>query len=55
MHTNWDLDEFYIDLYLQKKLDLVQNSVFVFTKFRFAKFDPEDRVFGVLSSDVGIA
>ena len=55
MHTNSDLGEFYIDLYLQKKLDLVQNNVVVFAKFRFAKFSAEDRVFGVLSSDVGIA
>jgi hypothetical protein len=55
LHTNSDLCEFYIDLYLQKKLDLVQNSSFVFAKFRFEKFGPEDRVFGVLSSDVGIA
>ena len=39
-------------MYLQKKLDLVQNSVPVFVKFRFAKFGPEDRVFDVLSSDV---
>ena len=39
----------------KKKLDLVQNSVAVFAKFRFAKFGPEDRVFGVLISDVGIA
>ena len=54
MHTNSDLGEFYIDLYLQKMLDLVQNSVNVFAKFRFAKFGPEDRVFGILSSDVGI-
>ena len=55
MHTNSDLGKFYIDLYLQKKLDLVQNSASIFVKFRFAKFGPEDRVFGVLSSDVGIA
>ena len=55
MHTNLDLGEFYIDLYLQKKLDLVQNSHFVFVKFRFVKFGPEDRVFGDLSSNVGIA
>ena len=55
MHTNSDLGEFYIDLYIQKKLDLVQISGPVFAKFRFAKFGPEDRVFGVLSSDVGIA
>ena len=46
---------FYIDLYLQKKLDLVQNSVAVFAKFRFVKFGPEDRVFGILISDIGIA
>ena len=52
---NSDLGELYIDLYLQKKLDLVQNSIAVSAKFRFAKFGPEDRVFGVLSSDVGIA
>ena len=55
MHTNSDLGKFYIDLYLQKKLDLVQNNKDVFVKFRFAKFSPEDRVFGILSSDVGIA
>ena len=55
MHTNSDLGEFYIDLYLQKKVRLGQNSDAVFAKFRFAKFGPEDRVFGVLSSDVGIA
>ena len=55
MHTDSDLGKLYIDLYLQKKLDLVQNSGFVFAKFRFAKFCLEDRVFGVLSSDVGIA
>ena len=55
MHTNLDLGEFYIDSYLQKKIDLVQNSIAVFAKFRFVKFGPEDRVFGVLSSDVGIA
>ena len=42
-------------MYLLKKLDLVQNSAFEYAKFRFAKFIPEDRVFGVLSSDVGIA
>ena len=39
----------------KKKLDLVQNRNFVIVKFRFAKFGPEDRVFGVSSSDVGIA
>ena len=55
MHTNSDLGELYIDLYLQKKLDLVENNTFVFAKFRFAKFGPEDKVFGVLSSDVEIA
>ena len=49
------LGELYIDLYLQKKLDLVQNSTVVSAKFRFAKFGPEDRVFGILSSDVRIA
>ena len=52
---NSDLGKLYIDLYLQKKLDLVQISIAIFAKFRFAKFGPEDRVFGVLSSDVGIA
>ena len=52
---NSDLGELYIDLYLQKKLDLVHNSVGVSTKFTFAKFGLEDRVFCVLSSDVGIA
>jgi len=55
LHTNSDLGELYIDLYLQKKLDLVQNRTSIFAKFRFAKFGPEDRVFGILSSDVGIA
>ena len=55
MHTNSDLGELYIDLYLQKKLDLVQSSDAVFAKFRFAKFGPKDRVFGVLISDIGIA
>ena len=55
MHTNSDLGELYIDLYLQKKLDLVQNNAYVFAIFRFAKFVPEDRVFGDLSSNVGIA
>ena len=55
MHTNSDLGELYIDLYLQKKLDLIQKSIVVSVKFRFAKFGPEDKVFGVLSSDVGIA
>ena len=38
-----------------EKLDLVQNSIAVFVKFKFAKFGPEDRFFGVLSSDVEIA
>ena len=42
-------------MYLQKKLDLVLNKSSVSAKFRFAKFGPEDRVFGVLNSDVGIA
>ena len=55
LHTNLDLGELCIDLYLQKKLDLVQNTNNVFATFRFAKFGPEDRVFGVLNSDVGIA
>ena len=55
IYRNLDLGEFYIDLYLQKKVDLVQNSVAVFAKFIFAKFGPKGRVFGVLSSDVGIA
>ena len=55
MHTNLDLGEFYIDLYLQKKVDLVQNNNGVLAKFGFAKFSPEDRVFGDLNSDVGIA
>ena len=49
------LGKLYIDLYLHKKLDLVQNSASIFAKFRFAKFGLEDRVFGVLSSDVGTA
>ena len=35
-----------------EKLDLVQTSNAAFTKFKFAKFGPEDRVFDVLSSDV---
>ena len=55
MHTNLDLGEFYIDLYLQKKVDLVKNRLAIFVKFRFVKFGPEDRVFGDLSSDVEIA
>ena len=36
------------------KLDLVFNSIAIFAKFRFAKCGLEDRVFGDLSSDVGI-
>ena len=39
----------------KKKLDLFQNSNGVFAKFRFVKFVPEDRVSGILSSDIGIA
>ena len=38
-----------------EKLDLVLNRMAVFAKFRFVKFGPEDRVFGDLISNIGIA
>ena len=38
-----------------EKVRLVSNKMVVFAKFRFAKFGLEDRVFGDLSSDIGIA
>ena len=38
-----------------EKVRIGSEQNFVFAKFRFTKFGPEDRVFGILSSDVGIA
>ena len=38
-----------------EKVRIGSEQLFYFAKFRFTKFGPEDRVFGDLRLDVGIA
>ena len=38
-----------------EKVRIGSEQLFYFAKFRFTKFVPEDRVFGVFNLDVGIA